>query len=81
MRVTVITNDSGELVGTVHGDFEVIEMEGQTALSMGSGTDEDPQVGVLIDPGQRTQEVEVSDALADADADDFLEQVRAQIGG
>lgn len=81
MRVTVITNDSGELIGTVHGDFEVIEMEGQTALSMGGGTDEDPQVGVLIDPGQRTQEVEVSDALADANADDFLEQVRAQIGG
>jgi hypothetical protein len=78
MKVTVVTNEEGELVGTIQGEYELTEIEGRTALTV-----DDPassvQAGILLDPGQQTQEIDMPDDVAQMDADDFLERIRSQL--
>jgi hypothetical protein len=81
MKVTVITNEKGELVGTIQGEYGLTEIEGRTALAVNDEADSSVQAGILLEPGQQTQEIEVPDEVAQMDADDFLERIRSQLGG
>ncbi len=79
MKVTVVTNDKGELVGTIQGEYVQTEVEGQTGLAVNDESGAVMQAGILLAPGQQMQQIEVSDELAQMEATDFLERIRAQI--
>jgi hypothetical protein len=79
MKVTVVTSDKGELVGTIQGEYVQTEVEGQTALAADDESGSVIQAGILLAPGQQTQEIDVSEDVARMEATDFLEQVKTLI--
>lgn len=79
MKVTVITDDKGEYVGAILGECESAEIHGQMGLSCTDETNPDIRAGVLLGPGQRTREIQVSDELANLDADEFAKKIKIHL--
>jgi hypothetical protein len=67
MKLTMITNEEGELVGT-------IREAAQSSAGTGNGH---PRARVIVDPAHKTHEVEVPDELHHVtDANEFHEKLQ-----